>query len=144
MREGAGRASFTVGVAIVQPGTEAKAAVLWEQADAALYEGKRTGAEIVVFDDVAELLSIVTPAKVQALRSLLDEPRLEIAFQPIWDLQDGRVLGLEALARPWAGYGFEARPTCSRWPRRSAARTSSTRSAVRPRSRALTRSRTAC
>ena len=61
----------------------------------------------MVFDDVAELLSIVTPAKIQALRALLDEPRIEIAFQPIWDLQDGRVLGLEALARPWAGYGFD-------------------------------------
>ncbi len=35
------------------------------------------------------------------------EPRIEIAFQPIWDLQDGRVLGLEALARPWPGYGFD-------------------------------------
>jgi diguanylate cyclase (GGDEF)-like protein len=103
----AANASFTVGVAVLDPGAEAEPAVLWEQADAALYEGKRTGADIVVFDDVAELLSIVTPAKVQSLRALLDEPRLEIAFQPIWDLQDGRVLGLEALARPWQGYGFD-------------------------------------
>ena len=103
-----GRTSFTVGVAVVPAGTETDAAVLWEQADAALYEGKRSGGgEVVVFDDVAELLSIVTPAKIQALRALLEEPRLEIAFQPIWDLQDGRVLGLEALARPWTGYGFE-------------------------------------
>ena len=61
----------------------------------------------MVFDDVAELLSIVTPTKIQALRSLLDHPRIETAFQPIWDLQDGRVLGLEALTRPWVGYGFD-------------------------------------
>jgi EAL domain-containing protein (putative c-di-GMP-specific phosphodiesterase class I) len=49
----------------------------------------------------------VTPAKIQALRALLEAPRLEIVFQPIWDLQDGRVLGLEALARPWSAYGFD-------------------------------------
>jgi diguanylate cyclase (GGDEF)-like protein len=107
-RKSASSASFTVGVAVVPPGTETDAAVLWEQADAALYEGKRSGSgTVVVFDDVAELLSIVTPAKIQALRALLKEARVEIVFQPIWDLQDGRVLGLEALARPWAGYGFD-------------------------------------
>jgi diguanylate cyclase (GGDEF)-like protein len=107
-RESNNPSSFTVGVAVVPAGTETEATVLWEQADAALYEGKRSGSgAVVVFDDVAELLSIVTPGKIQALRALLEEPRLEIVFQPIWNLEDGRVLGLEALARPWAGYGFD-------------------------------------
>jgi diguanylate cyclase (GGDEF)-like protein len=106
-RAGATDALFTIGVAVLPTGSEADPAVLREQADAALYEGKRTGSDIVVFEDVAELLSIVTPAKTQALRSLLDEPRIETAFQPIWDLQDGRVLGVEALTRPWVGYGFD-------------------------------------
>ena len=106
-RAGATDALFTIGVAVLPAGSEIDPAVLREQADAALYEGKRIGSDIVLFDDVAELLSIVTPAKVQAVRSLLNEPRIEIAFQPIWDLQDGRVLGLEALTRPWAGYGFD-------------------------------------
>jgi diguanylate cyclase (GGDEF)-like protein len=106
-RAGATDAVFTIGVAVLPASSEIDSAVLREQADAALYEGKRTGSDIVVFDDVAELLSIVTPAKTHALRSLLDEPRIETAFQPIWDLQDGRVLGLEALTRPWAGYGFD-------------------------------------
>ena len=106
-RAGATDAVFTIGVAVLPPGSETDPAVLREQADAALYEGKRTGSDLVVFDDVAELLAMVTPAKTRALHSLLDQPRIEIAFQPIWDLQDGRVLGLEALARPWAGYGFD-------------------------------------
>jgi diguanylate cyclase (GGDEF)-like protein len=106
-RVGATAPSFTIGVAAMPAGTRTDPAVLWEQADAALYEGKRIGSQIVVFDEVAELTSIVTPAKIQALRSLLDEPRVGTAFQPIWDLQDGRVLGLEALARPWDGYGFD-------------------------------------
>jgi EAL domain-containing protein (putative c-di-GMP-specific phosphodiesterase class I) len=101
-------ASFTAGVAVWSDEALHDTAVIWEQADAALYEGKRAGgAGVVVFDDVAELLSVVTPAKVRALRSLLDEPQLDIAFQPIVRLRDQSILGLEALARPWEGYGFE-------------------------------------
>jgi diguanylate cyclase (GGDEF)-like protein len=98
---------FTAGIAVMEPQADSDPQVLWEQADAALYEGKRKGGDtVVVFDDVAELLSVVTPATVRALRSLLDEPRLDIAFQPIWNLRDERMLGMEALARPWEGYGF--------------------------------------
>jgi diguanylate cyclase (GGDEF)-like protein len=99
---------FTCGVAVLPAGTTAEPAMLWEQADAALYEGKRRGGgALVVFDDIAELLSVVTPTKIQALNRMLESPRLEIAFQPIWDLEQDRVLGVEALARPWPGYGFE-------------------------------------
>jgi diguanylate cyclase (GGDEF)-like protein len=107
-RKGGGAATFTAGVAALPAGTPGDPAVLWEQADAALYEGKRRGGgQTVVFDDVAELMSVVTPEKIHALRALIDEPRMEIAFQPIWELKHGRMLGLEALARPWSGYGFE-------------------------------------
>jgi len=42
----------------------------------------------------------------QALHQLLTERNLEMAFQPIWDLQSETVLGYEALARPPASYGF--------------------------------------
>jgi diguanylate cyclase (GGDEF)-like protein len=107
-RKGPNAVSFTAGVAILAAGSPGEANVLWEHADAALYEGKRRGGgQTTVFDDVADLLSVVTPAKIHALRALLDEPRLEIVFQPIWDLQNDCMLGLEALARPWLGYGFE-------------------------------------
>ena len=98
---------FTAGIAVMPPRIDGDPQVLWEQADAALYEGKRAGGDsVVVFDDVAELCSVVTPAKVRALRALLDEPRVEIAFQPIWHLRDERMLGVEALARPSEDYGF--------------------------------------
>jgi diguanylate cyclase (GGDEF)-like protein len=107
-QRGSRPATFTAGVASTIPLNGDDPGVTWEQADAALYEGKRVGGQgIVVFDDVAELLSVVTPAKVRALRALLDEPRLDIAFQPIVRLHDQSVLGFEALARPWEGYGFE-------------------------------------
>lgn len=107
-RDGQAATSFTAGISVLTVGGGGDPAVLWEQADAALYEGKRSGGGgVVVFDDVAELISIVTPAKVHALRSLLEEPRIETAFQPIWQLQDSAMLGVEALARPWSGYGFD-------------------------------------
>ena len=100
--------SFTAGIAVAPPEVQDNPAALWEQADAALYEGKRTGgSHVVVFDDVAGKLSFVTPKKVHAVRSLLAEPRLETAFQPIWKLQDDEVLGFEALARPSLEYDFD-------------------------------------
>jgi diguanylate cyclase (GGDEF)-like protein len=100
--------SLTAGIAVITAGVDGDPAALWEQADAALYEGKRTGGgRVMVFDEVAERLSVVTSDKVHSLRSLLAEPRLETAFQPIWKLQDNEILGFEALARPWPGYGFE-------------------------------------
>ena len=101
-------ASFTIGVAVLPAGIETDPAVLWEQADAALYEGKRTGSR-------ASWSSTMLPSCFRSSRRRRSrpcarcsiEPRVETAFQPIWDLQDGRVLGLEALARPWDGYGFD-------------------------------------
>ena len=105
---GARPTTFTAGVAALAPLPGDDAAVVWEQADAALYEGKRQGgARVTVFDDVAELLSVVTPGKVRALRSLLDEPRVQVAFQPILLLREDGILGYEALARPSEDYGFD-------------------------------------
>ncbi len=105
---GAHPTAFTAGVAAAVPAPDDEPAVLHEQADAALYEGKRAGgATIVVFDDVAELLSVVTPSRVRALRGLLDDACVDVVFQPIWRLADGGVLGVEALARPCAASGFD-------------------------------------
>jgi EAL domain-containing protein (putative c-di-GMP-specific phosphodiesterase class I) len=42
----------------------------------------------------------------KALQQLLLDRELEMAFQPVWDLREERVLGYEALARPAAHYGF--------------------------------------
>lgn len=42
----------------------------------------------------------------KALQQLLLDRRLDMAFQPIWDLREDRVLGYETLARPPAHYGF--------------------------------------
>jgi diguanylate cyclase (GGDEF)-like protein len=105
---GASPTSLSAGIASIPPGVEVSPAALSEQADAALYEGKHSGGgQVIVFDEVAGRLSVVTPDKVESLRALFAEPRIETAFQPIWDLHENRILGYEALARPWSGYGFD-------------------------------------
>jgi diguanylate cyclase (GGDEF)-like protein len=74
---------------------------LWGRADAALLEAKRRGGNAVVAaTEVADSVAVVTIEKVRAVRSLIDEGAVDVAFQPIWELAGTRVLGYEALARP--------------------------------------------
>jgi EAL domain-containing protein (putative c-di-GMP-specific phosphodiesterase class I) len=42
------------------------------------------------------------------VRGLIDEERLSMAFQPIWDLRSERLLGLEALMRPGPESGLSS------------------------------------
>ena len=79
--------------------------VLWEQADAALYEAKRRGGNtIVAADELEGLPKVATIEKVRAVRRLLADGRMGVAFQPIWDLRRDLIIGYEALARPVADY----------------------------------------
>ncbi|MDQ5840016.1 MAG: EAL domain-containing protein, partial [Chloroflexota bacterium] len=73
---------------------------LWERADAALYEAKGSGRrQTVTFQGMSTTLA-VSPQKFDAVTGLLSEGSgLSVAFQPIWDLREGRVLGHEALLR---------------------------------------------
>lgn len=110
LRQGAERrllgTTVSIGVAITGSG-EGDVETLQEQADAALSEAKRRSRNIVVtFEDVRESVPIVSSAKVQAVRRLLSERKLTVAFQPIWDLARGTVLSFEALVRPEAEYGL--------------------------------------
>jgi diguanylate cyclase (GGDEF)-like protein len=80
---------------------------LWGRADAAVYEAKRRGGNSrASFDQVAHPTSLVTKGKARALRALLEQRRMGVAFQPIWDLTTERVLGFEALSRPSIAHGF--------------------------------------
>jgi diguanylate cyclase (GGDEF)-like protein len=80
---------------------------LREEVDAALYEAKRAGGDrIVLFDDISESVSVMTAGCRDSLSRLIADAAVDVAFQPIWDLPNNRLLGVEALARPRAEYGF--------------------------------------
>lgn len=69
-------------------------------ADAAMYRAKRRGRSLVVaFSDLDPAEADTTLTKGTALRALLDVGEMQVAFQPVLDLDDGGVLGYEALAR---------------------------------------------
>jgi diguanylate cyclase (GGDEF)-like protein len=98
-------AAVSVGVSMLHSGQGAEA--LRAEADAALYEAKRRGGNGVThFDDIREDVVITTSDKLDAVRRLIDERGVATVFQPIWDLDAGRLLGLEALTRPDPAYGL--------------------------------------
>jgi diguanylate cyclase (GGDEF)-like protein len=89
----------SIGLSALRPGHEPDS--LLAEADAALYEAKRHGgATIVHFDDVRDRIDITRPDEVRALHRLLADDDVTSAFQPIWNLGAGSLLGIEALTRP--------------------------------------------
>ncbi len=99
-------ATVSIGIACALPG-ETECELLQEQAHLAVSEAKRRSHNtMVTFEAIRESVSLIAPAKVQALYRLLNEQKLNVAFQPIWDFEQDRVLAFEALTRPSADYGF--------------------------------------
>jgi diguanylate cyclase (GGDEF)-like protein len=91
--------AVSIGLSVLRPGHDV--AAQREEADAAMYEAKRRGGNaLVCFEEIRDSVVITTNAKMQALRRLLVEHELEVVFQPIWDLERGSLVGVEALARP--------------------------------------------
>ncbi len=81
--------------------------LLQTQASVALAEAKRRGRNrVVAFAGIAGSVSVMDLAKTQAARRLLNEGKITIAFQPIWNLTSGTAQAFEALTRPDASYGF--------------------------------------
>ena len=99
-------ATVSIGIASSLPdGQESE--LLQEQAHLAVSEAKRRSHNTVVtFEAIRESVSLIAPEKVHALHRLLNEQQVNVAFQPIWDFAQDRILSFEALARPSMDYGF--------------------------------------
>jgi diguanylate cyclase (GGDEF)-like protein len=97
--------AVSIGVATLRPGLSAEE--LRAEADAALYEAKRRGGKgFVSFEEIRDRVSVTTTSKREAVRSLVEEQRLSTVFQPIWNLDSGGLIGVEALSRPDPSYGL--------------------------------------
>jgi diguanylate cyclase (GGDEF)-like protein len=104
--QGLSGATVSIGIASALL-DDCESEVLQEQAHLAVSEAKRRNHNTVVtYEDIRESVSLIAPAKVHALHRLLSERRVNVAFQPIWDIGQDRILAFEALTRPPVDYGF--------------------------------------
>ena len=91
--------SVSIGIA-VSDGTQTDAAQLLEEAEKALYQAKRAGGSRIVSyaqgmgRDNGDALNLESE-----LRRALDQYEMEVYYQPVMDLRNGRIAGFEALLR---------------------------------------------
>lgn len=97
-------ATISVGVCDLG-GQDLDAETFREEADAALYEAKRRGRNVVVcFHDIRHEVSITSTAEMGSVRRLLEDRNVGVAFQPIWDFESNAIIAYEALMRPACRY----------------------------------------
>ena len=102
-----GGATVSIGLATTTA-TEQGLIVIREQAGAALDEAKRRGRNTVVaFDEIRADQPLFFPGRVEAVRTLIREGAIGVAFQPIWNIHHGTLIGYEALARPGGDDGID-------------------------------------
>jgi len=99
----------SIGVSSTTPGTSMTPALLIQEADTAMYESKTSRNTTTVFDQSMQDRATRRMEIEQLLRHETDAPKLTTWFQPIVDIDRGRVVGLEALVR-WDALGQPISP----------------------------------
>jgi diguanylate cyclase len=100
LRQGDVFISASIGVANANPTSTSKADDLLRQADTAMYRAKDAGRnQIAVFDDTMHERVSQRLAMETALYRALERRELRLFHQPILDLDEGQVIGFEALMR---------------------------------------------
>jgi diguanylate cyclase (GGDEF)-like protein len=90
----------SVGVVVVEPGSETSAEALLQAADTAMYRAKERGRDRVeIFDDGLRNRAFARLGIETTLRRAIDDGRLRVFYQPIVDMGSGRVAEAEALLR---------------------------------------------
>ena len=102
--------SGSVGCAIA--GSEIEPEELFDRADYALYQGKRSKRSISTLFSADHYAQIHQDARIeQALRAAVIEEEFSVAFQPILDMSRNTICGFESLAR-WTSPSLGVVPPC--------------------------------
>jgi diguanylate cyclase (GGDEF)-like protein/PAS domain S-box-containing protein len=89
----------SVGIAVVCAG-ESRVEEVLRKADVAMYVAKQNGKDRSEIYEPAMHMEVLAPLAMKAdLQRALTEDQLRVHYQPVVDLMDGRVVGLEALVR---------------------------------------------
>ena len=92
------KVTVSVGVAVEDEAATRES--LLRDADAAMYRAKEQGRDrVVIFDAALRLDATERLATETAMRSALQQSDFVVAYQPVVDLTDGSIVGVEALAR---------------------------------------------
>lgn len=76
--------------------------VLVRHADQAMYLAKRSGTgRMIRYEPAHDHEAARRLSELQRIEAALDDGRMEVHYQPIVDLEEGRVVGAEALLRCW-------------------------------------------
>jgi diguanylate cyclase (GGDEF)-like protein len=96
----------SIGVAMAPPdncdrliSTRVDASAMLQQADVAMYRAKQDGTGVHIFEADADVHSHRRLALATGLRSAIEQGQLTLRYQPQAQVDDGRVVGVEALVR---------------------------------------------
>jgi diguanylate cyclase (GGDEF)-like protein len=90
--------SASVGIAFSSPELQGTNDLL-RAADAAMYRAKRQRRGLALHDERRDTAENMRSRIALALRSALDQERVDVVYQPIWRIDDGTIVAFEALAR---------------------------------------------